>query len=419
MLCHSRDIIVEHPFIPGKPRPLKALRYSKALTSAIIVAALNLVFLFTNPLKGIDPDCLPSSHSWIWWARTNFLSQLVPPRVVILGSSLMMNPVWENEADFLNKDVDIVAHRSVQYLDAAIESRLGSCEPATFNFALPGAMLSDDYMVLRTILLKRELKPDVIVLGLSPRDFVDNGFACAASSEHYRYLSRFTDTKDLVELAMPHPWQRFTHYLHTFFYFEGKKADFQVALSTLLRNETSRLLGSPTLNKAPMETRKAIYQTELEKGLWLAHPRGADHYDLAEDKKLRKTLANKEGFDNQRKWFEMTLELCKKENIRVLVVNMPLTATNINLFGSGIYHNCMELMANTARKYDASFLDLQKAGGFDMADFTDMCHMDASGGRKALDLIAKALASERTLRQRLERNAGVELAKTSTPESVE
>lgn len=331
----------------------------------------------------------------------------------------MMNPVWENEADYLNKDVDIVADRSVRYLDAAIESRLGRCKASSFNFALPGAMLSDDYMVLRTILLKRDRKPNVIVLGLSPRDFVDNGFTCAASSEHYRYLSRFTDTSDLVELAMPHPWQRFTHYLHTFCYFEGKKADFQVAMSSLLKNEMTALLGSPGSSKAPVEARKAIYQTELEKGLWLAHPRGADHYDQMEDKKLRKTLANKEGCDNQRKWYEMTLELCKRENIRVIVVNMPLTATNINLFGSGVYQNCMEVMASIARKYDASFLDLQKTGRFEMADFTDMCHMDASGGKKALDLIANSLVNERPLRQRLEGDATVELSETSAPELVE
>lgn len=331
----------------------------------------------------------------------------------------MMNPVWENEADFVNRDIDIVADRSIRYLDAVIESRLGACKPSSFNFALPGAMLSDDYMVLRTVLLKQAQKPDVIVLGLSPRDFVDNGFTCAASSEHYRYLSRFTDTSDLTQLAMPHPWQRFTHYLHQLCYFEGKKADFQLVMNSFLKDEAAKVFGSPSLNRPPIDVRAAIYQTELQKGMWLAHPRGADHYDQVEDRKLRKTLANKEGCDNQRKWYEMTLQLCQKENICVIVVNMPLTATNIGLFGPGVYQNCMEVMENGARKYGANFLDLQRAGNFELADFTDMCHMDASGGKKALDLIAGALANERSIRQRLECGSGIESSESSITNLVE
>lgn len=312
----------------------------------------------------------------------------------MLGSSLMMTPLWENEADFLNRDVDIVADRGVQYLGAVVQKKLPGSNNVCFNFALPGAMLSDDYMVIRTVLVGQG-KPRIIVLGLSPRDFIDNGFSCAASSQHYKYLARFTNTEELTELAMPKLWQRVPYFLHKGIYFEDKKGDIQALTAEALKTMISRVFKKPKswkpAEEVEAESRLAIYQTELEKGLWLAHPRAPDHYDQAEDAQLLKMQANKEGYKNQSAWFLMSLALCRKEGIKPIIVNMPLTQKNIALFAPGVYENCVNLMAEEAHRNNCPFIDLQKSNKFVLTDFTDMCHMDASGGKKLLNAIAEVV----------------------------
>ncbi|CAN5678070.1 hypothetical protein BH10CYA1_BH10CYA1_65100 [soil metagenome] len=374
---------------------LKFAIHSRVSCCSVAIALIaNCVLLFCDPFKSIEPHKLPHPHTWAWWAVQDFLNESKPPQVVLVGSSLMMNPVWSNEAQYLNRDVDIAANRRIQYLGAAIQNRLPGQSTSCFNLALPGAMLSDDYMLIRGLLADKR-KPEIVVLGLSPRDFIDNGFKCAAFSEHYRYLSKFVNTTGLAKLAMPHAWQRIAFYANQIIYLHGKKCDLQYLASEAIKSIASQVFGQqlPLAERKPKsgaQSRLAIYESEIEQGVWIAHPHCLDFYHETEYEKLktRYKSANVDGCENQHKWFEMCLETCKKNGIEVIVVNMPLTETNIDLFAPGVYQNCVNLMAFESRKYNFSFIDLQNTHAFVRSDFTDMCHMDASGGKKLLDFIA-------------------------------
>lgn len=311
----------------------------------------------------------------------------------------MTNPVWSNEADYQNKDVDIALDRRVMYLDDAIKLRLRDTTARCFNLALPGAMLSDDYMVVKSLLID-EHKPRIVIFGLSPRDMVDSGFRCAASSNHYKYFSKFVDTNDLTELAMPYFWQRISYFISRTIYLEQKKSEAQYIAAELFKSFATGISGkhvtSDLVNPKVAQSRLAIYESEVEKGVWIAHPHDFDFYHDTEYEKLRERYgkSNVEGCENQRKWFEMCLALCKNAEIQPIIVNMPITQTNIDLFAPGVYQGCVSQMAAEARKFHCPFIDLQKKSAFVRSDFTDMCHMDASGGKKTLDFIADEIAGE-------------------------
>ncbi len=378
---------------------MKSPLYSKLFFSALVALLINSTLRLTDPLRQVEPQNLPHAHSWAWWAAQDFLDELQPPQVVLIGSSLMMNPVWANEANFQNKDVDIALDRRVMYLDAAIKHRLRHTAVSCFNLALPGAMLSDDYMVVRSLLIDKN-KPKIVVFGLSPRDLVDNGFRCAASSNHYKYFSKFVNTDDLTEVAMPHFWQRISYLIGRTIYLQGKKPEAQYIAAKSFEFLATRILGkqatSDLASPKVAQSRLAIYESEVEKGVWIAHPRDFDYYHETEYEKLKERYgkSNVEGCENQRKWFEMCLALCKEAEIQPIIVNMPVTQANIDVFAPGVYQTCVNQMATEARKFNCPFIDLQKTQAFVRSDFTDMCHMDASGGKKTLDFIADEIAGE-------------------------
>ena len=199
---------------------------------------------------------------------------------------------------------------------------------------------------------------------------------------------------------MPEIWQRFSYYVHNTAYLDANKADLQVIAGELSKralavsdNQERQVC---QFNKKNTDARLAIYQSEMESGVWIAHPHGRDYYHETELEKLAKRYSHPSAanYKNQKQWLELCLELCKKEGIQPIIVNVPLTEKNIALFAPGIYQNCVNTMIAESQKYNCPFLDLQNPKEFVLTDFTDMCHMDASGGKKLLDHVAQVISED-------------------------
>lgn len=396
---------------------MKVLGNSPALMAFALVLSVNCLLSVFSPFNGVDPHKLPWPKSWSWWSTQNFLREDPPPNVILLGSSLMMNPIWQNEANFLQKSVDIVKDRRVRYLEDGLKSILPDEKNVKcFNLALPGAMISDDYMVVRS-LLAGPRRPRLLIMGLSPRDFTDNGFYCAASSDHYQYLSRLTDSRDLVELAMPQLWQRWRYYVNSVFYLTGKRSDLQVCGSEKAREIMQPYLASSVMARSRL-TRddtvagNAIYKTEIQSGVYLAHPNVPDYYnEIPAAMMQRYAGANAERQENQRQWFEKLLHLCKDEGIQPFIVIMPQTPMAISFFPPGVYDQTRQMIAETASRYNFPCIDLPFESQFNANDFTDMCHMDGSGGKKVLDAVLLKIGKDSRLADALQ-GRGTSLART-------
>ena len=93
------------------------------------------------------------------------------PDVVLLGSSLIMSPVWT--ADFHRFGFpavqDFYRHHHYKMLEQALTAK-GESTKQVFSFAVPGAMVSDMYLVVDK-LLKGDKAPPVVVYGVAPPRF--------------------------------------------------------------------------------------------------------------------------------------------------------------------------------------------------------------------------------------------------------
>ena len=385
---------------------LKVVCQSKVFQAAVLVVLANLLLVITNPFKGVDPDSLPTLKSWVFWTTQDY-RQEVDPKVVLLGSSLLMNSVWMQEAEHLQKNVDIVVNRRTQYLESVISKYIKGYEGTCFNFGLPGSMVSDDYMIARTQFDKGHT-PKVMVLCLGPRDLMDTSFSCAGATTAFKYLERFTDTKDLLDIAYTSAWPKINFMLREYIYFVDKKYHSQSVLGEQAKGALgpvfAKVAAPSAFNlKTDFDKQFAFYRSEVEKGVFIAKPNAQtdSFYDNGKDWKKRFKNSNDEMFDNQKIWLNKCLTEAKAKGITPVLVNMPVSELGIKFIPPLVYKRHVDTLIEMAAKYDCPYVDTMKEGKFDMKDFSDYGHMDASGGKKIVDIVGRSLASDARTRAAL------------------
>jgi hypothetical protein len=374
---------------PTRPSPPWSVATRSATFYALgLLILANMVISIVRPFDKADPEALPAAKSWVYWATQEFLQKKEHPQVVMIGSSLVMNATWLQEAAHLNKDVDIVANHRTTYLESVIKKYLPGFDQQCYNFGLPGSMASDDYMVIRSLFHGRK-KPAIAVIGLGPRDLMDCRFNCAASSKHFQYLERYSDTHDIVNLTMPQFWQRVNFVVKELDYFVGKKWNIQIATGELVRNLCQPALALIS-KEGPLEfSNESNYRLEIAKGVWIAHPSQASYFflDNTSEWKRRHRRTNDDLFNNQAKFVDMALQLCRKEGIEPLLLNMPIMKASKDAMHPAIYPRHVALLQSLAQKYNCVYVDTNEQADFVPTDFTDTCHMDASGGEKLLNIV--------------------------------
>lgn len=372
---------------------------SAVILGLLIALAFNFLLVAGQPLSKVDPEALPSARTWVWWATREFLEQKQAPDVVLIGSSLLMHPVSLVDADYLNQDLDYIHHHRSVFCQETLAKALKQKELTCFNYALPGAMVSDDYILTRAMLTGTR-KPKVIVLALGVRDFVESGISCAANTPSWRYFKRFCDTSDLVDLSMPHPWQRFDYVLGNWIYPWGKKLDLQVLLSEKTKSVLAPFFASHLpacqLSKVdPARNMPGNLRSEVEAGMFVvkAHQPYSFDDNSGEYKKRYRRL-NKEMVHTQELFLERFFDLARAAAIEVVVVNMPLTRANHALMQPGSYDHYHTTLVAACARHGCRLVDLDGTPELSERDFYDTAHMNSSGGRKLLSAVCQAILAE-------------------------
>jgi hypothetical protein len=367
---------------------------SPILIGALLVLLVNAALLCWQPFARVDPKLMPATHTWTWWAVQEYFATKPTPPVVLIGSSLFMHSISREDADFLNQDLDYVRHHRSCYLERLLKDKYGqNTDAACFNFSLPGDLMSDNYMIVRTI-LQDDHVPKYVVMGLSLRDFIDNAINCPGTTPPFRYLKRFTDINDIVGLAMPQFWQQLDFRFGQAFYLWQRKLDLQV-----LAEEWAKKSFRPWAEKTAFPSLlnsldyrhhvPANLHSEVEEGMAIVKAHQPVTFDPNyADYKRRCGKANLPMFEIQAEFLKKTLQICKDRGIKVVVLNMPVTPENLAMMPSGSYDRYLHTIAACATAQGFPFKDLNTDRRFVHSDFYDTAHMNGSGGKKLLESIA-------------------------------
>ncbi len=381
---------------------------SKFFISVVLFAAVSSLFAMTR-LGNIAPTDFPI-RTWTGWAVDDFLSDKQGrPQVVFLGSSLVLVPVAGVDADYLKRPIDGSRHHQSQYFEDQFKRESGM-QVKTFNFGLPGEMPSDAYLITK-FLLKGEKRPDVLVYGVGPRDFMDSLLPSPAATDPYQYLSRFGDVTTHRHLIAPEWDQRLNFELAQFVYPYGHKFDMSVTSERTITAILNELLPAPKTDKPfTIADRRTLFpyykQMEITSNEAFFRPTTAetrtfDNANLQEYKK-RYARLNWRTFTHQMKFLADLMNTARERGTQVILVSMPITDLNRDLLEKGTWESYKKSLRVLAQSKDATFVDLGDSKQFAINDFMDTVHLHSGGGMKLLDILAARAAKDRRVMSALD-----------------
>lgn len=382
---------------PGRP----------VVCALILFVFINVALSAVKPNLHVKPTELPVRLSWEWWRTKSYLAEPKAPDVVIMGSSLMMIPTSLVDADFLNQNIDAVKHPHSAFLEKKLQDAGAQPDIRCFNFALPGAMISDQYLTAHS-LFTGDRAPKVILLGLTLRDFIDSGVDSATSTPTYQFFRHFNQTNDVKHLLTVSPQAAVEAFYNNINYLSDKRLELQAYFARPLNKAgQTALAGFPESKfdaKEPPEKGDGniLGNATVTEGTFILPPHKVLPWkDNTREYKKRFASANEKLFANQIQFFDKLLADAKANNVKVVVANMPLTTKNVSLMPNGMYEKYMGEMAKRAQRGDISLVDLNTLWIFQDRDFQDTAHLNGKGASKFMELLAMSLAKNERVRSAL------------------
>lgn len=371
-------------------------RTNRFFVAVLLFAAINCLCGWTKfgSLSPSDFSCI----TWTSAAIEDFLSSKQGrPNLVFLGSSLLLVPLGGVDADYLQHSFPLPHHHHCLYFEKQYQALSGK-PISTFDFALPGEMPSDAFLITK-FLLKDDKVPDVIVYGVGPRDFLDNTLPNPGATDPYQYLSRFGDISDHIDLIAPGWQERFNYELGKVAYTYGHKGDLSFSADRFLSSILNVVL-PPVTTKASTQLRRSVmpgykpFEVGVDDCVWepTTPTTRAKFNDNTAEYEKRYRLLNWDTFTAQMAFLSDLMSTARERKIQVVLVAMPITTRNRNLLSDSTWDAYRHSLRVLARAKGAAFLDLQASPVFNDKDFGDTVHLHSGGGLKALNLVAETLA---------------------------
>jgi len=400
---------------PGGRFGLSVLGF--AVVNAVIFAAVKSTN-WSFPGGSIEQDVLshnlkqsPSYGTWTWWAARGYFQEPKSPDIVLMGSSLVNSACWAADAVSTKADVDCALHHRVYTLEQMLSDRMGGEAPRVVNVSVQGAGACDFYMMSRG-LMEGQRKPRMLVIGIAPRDFVDNKMHNLGETEPFMFYQRYVNFDGEVARAYPNPL------LKTLGEIEWGLG--RLPLRRFHSVVASHLTDDATVDKTRKEAgdqlRNALSARSLTVfpgDIVVSHEMAEGCFDNSIEYEKRFKNPNPVHFKTQLFFFEEMLRRMKEQGISVLVVDMPTLPKHRVMLPPSFWSNYQNKIGDICKRQGAEHLYLSSSDDmFDTDDFVDLVHVNWRGGAKLLSVIADEIASKPDLAASLQSNAKISTKKS-------
>ncbi len=340
-------------------------------------------------------------------AMKEFFISNSKPDIVLLGSSLAFAASYFCDATYVLKQDTTSSPDSNAYLKSMyFQHLLGhnlAKEPQVANFGFPGGMAADANVIAST-LLQCGKHPRLLIYEMSPRDMIDNlvplGSGSLGGALDHRSGTHDIATphliadsswgglwlRDLNRLGEHPSLNTLTNfYISSVWRFYKTKTnvkDWLVATCCQLLNR------EPTLYAA-------VNASSITK-LYCGDPL-FDH-DIA-NYATRYNPPNFKQFALQKEQLKKLSELCVAANIKLVIVNMPISPNNKALINTAIYQQYTNELSALTKSRGCDFIELDDGNIFQAQDYRDSIHLNAQGGKKFQERLVEKLALSGSLKQ--------------------
>jgi hypothetical protein len=342
---------------------------------------------------------------WIWWVTRSFLAKKPSPELVIFGSSQMGSAIFSAEAEHRKEALDTTDQREVTRLSDALKNLTGK-QPEVFNLAMGGAMVSDHYLLART-LFKGGQKPKAVIIGVNPRDFLDNTLPSASSTDAFYFLSPYVNVSNLAAVSFAGPFNLLDYRLKEWLplkqvitILKGSEPPSLANVATFTNPEAKGVLdpqSSSAKNGTAVNTKvlQAISGSagDVRQGQWRI-PAEPPYLFIDNTKEYVRRYKNPNPpcLAGQKAYFHALLTFLKEENIKVVVVGMPSLQSNRDILPPAFWSQFKTYLHAETVACGGSFVDLFGDQRFGSHDFLDTVHLNRWGGGRLITVLAQELA---------------------------
>ncbi len=379
-------------------------RFSAFTTAVTIFFAANIALSYFAPFN-FDPFKFPY-RGWAWWTFDGLRkanNDRQEHNVALLGSSLMVSAITCCDANYLNKGLDLTEHHGAEYFDHTMQKKFGGSFK-TYNLSAPGQMPSDAYLTLKGMLATAN-RPDIVIYGVAPRDFIDSSLSNPTDTEPFRFLNRLVSTDECAGGLFRDPLGKLQWFIDRNLYFAHYSLDMQLVCERLQR----KLLGK--VAPVPYPAHEYSYWDRV--ALLPRYKAGEIHPNAISTHPVTPTQASKQFRDNTAEYIERysrpdvqtyrtqfyflakLAQLCRKERIELVIVNMPITKQNIAVLKPENYLNYIVALRYFAQSQGMrACWDLNDFTVYKQGDYHDFVHLNAFGGAKFFDYLTERLSAE-------------------------
>lgn len=405
---------------------------SRTLAALLLFVIVNLIVFGMLPrtarqltaaeLKASPNEKRQEGH-WIWWVARNYLVDHPDADIAILGSSQMSAALYSAEPLYLKKAVDCVTDKESELLSDRLSERLG-VKPSSYIFAMGGAMASDHYMLARA-LFTREHKPKLVIVGVNPRDFIDNMVPSINATEPFNFLLPYVDLDDMSRYAFPDAIAWLDWKLNETLPVALAGKTFKETLPALtegaadlvatniLKTDTraaGKQAETAVAASGRVDVLNAIYgkESEVKPGVWVIPPESLKSF-VNNQHEYEKRYKNPAPaiYQNQKAFFKAFLSYCKKESIEVMVVGMPSLWPNRALLPDSFWTEFKSSLQAMCTDSGATWVDLFEDDRFNNRDYLDTVHMNMKGGEKLVSVLVDHIAGSPALADALTRPSDI------------
>jgi hypothetical protein len=320
---------------------------------------------YTSPMYG----------TWTWWMARGFvkISASKHPDIAILGSSQVNSPSWAADAHLLHKSLDCLDHREIYALEQGLAT--SNKTPVVVNCAVQGGMISDYYMIEKSLFRRAAQTPQLVIVCVSPRDFIDNKLPAASSTEPFRFFSRFVDSGRLSELAYPDWHERGFAFLDSTINrlplkrlndcWSAGLTQSVISMTSCGDSTSNDELALPQPLSKPMKGSNRLAQAisngqlQVKLGEWIVPPDMAHVFvDNTAEYQKRYAVAKPVSYSIQFSFFKEMLTDLRHRGCNVMVVQMPTLPMNQVLLPQTFWQEFKQTLSGLCVENKASTLDL-------------------------------------------------------------
>lgn len=362
-------------------------RYSVFNVALAIFIVSNLLMSFSPPIE-FDKFKFPY-QGWAWWTFNDLRQSSEEHNVALLGSSLMVSAVNNSDAMYTQKELNLAKYHKAVYLDKLLSEKFGGTF-RTYNLAAPGQMPSDAYMTLHAM-LKTHQRPDVVVYGVAPRDFYDSSMSSPVDTEPFKFLHRLVNLDDSWNKLFKSPFDKLNFILERDVFLYGNALDISMTVMEKVNETFDKIIPAPTAISAftywdRIKLLPAYKAGEIHPLAVVVRPQDPKapptFTDNTPEYKERYKNPDLKNYRIQHYFLLKLVELCKRERIELVVVNMPITLENIRVLGSYKYMGYVNALRQMAKDKKTRAFDLNDFALYSLNDYADGVHLNAFGGNK-------------------------------------